>query len=294
MVSHQHEIPIRLFQKRPELAAELLVKTIGATVPPYSTVESESEALTDNDPIELNCDNVSVFRDAFGVAVFAIVTEIQRSQDDGKYYSWPMYLTILRKRLECPVWLLVICTDAATAHWAGRPIEIGPPGFTLLPAVIGPDELLKVTEERSAREAAELLILSAAMCRVGPQTESIAHTLGRRLNELPEPERKKYAGWAWRLLSQEACRVLEDYMSLTYQEYRESPAGQLEQRGERRGELRGELRGEAKSLVKLLGHRGIDVPAEARQRIESCTDIEELDRWFERALSASSIEEVFD
>ncbi|WP_199038716.1 hypothetical protein [Glycomyces salinus] len=84
MVTHQHEIPIRLFQKRPELAAELLVKTVGAALPAYSSVESESEALTDNDPIELNCDNVALFRDQFGKAVFSIITEIQRGRDDDK------------------------------------------------------------------------------------------------------------------------------------------------------------------------------------------------------------------
>ncbi|WP_100448772.1 hypothetical protein [Glycomyces xiaoerkulensis] len=288
MVSHPHEIPIRLFQNRPELAAELLVKRVGADLPAYASAESESEALTDNDPIELNCDNVSVFRDAVGNAVYAIITEVQRSEDAAKSFSWPMYLTILRKRLQCPVRLLVVCTDDATAHWARRPIEIGPPGFTLLADVIGPEELIQATDEQEAHEAAELLILAAAMVRKGPQGDSMAHALGRRLNELSEAERRKYAGWAWRLLSQEACRVLEEYMSLTYQEYLESPAGQLELRGERRGELRGEIR----ALLKLVELRGIEVSAEARERIESCTDSGQVERWFARAVEASSIDQI--
>lgn len=79
-------------------------------------------------------------------------------------------------------------------------------------------------------------------------------------------------------------------MSLTYQEYLDSPAGQLELRGEKRGEKRGEI----KALLKLLGLRGIAVPAETRARIEGCTDSDLIDRWFTRAATASDIDEVFD
>ncbi|GAB3993808.1 hypothetical protein GCM10029992_06450 [Glycomyces albus] len=286
MVTHQHEVPIRLFQNRPELAAELLVKSVGAALPAYSRVESESEALTDNDPIELNCDNVAVFRDEFGKAVYAIITEIQRGRDDDKQYSWPMYLTILRKRLECPVQLLVICTDAVARTWASRPIHIGPVDFILRPEVVGPEELLRMAEENSARDAVEVMILLAAMVGKGPQADHIARKLGRRLNELPDSSRRKYAGWAWRLLSNEACRVLEEYMSLTYEQYLESPAGQLELKGERRGEI--------KALLKLLDLRGIEVSGETRERVESCTDTDTIDMWFSRAASASSAEEIFD
>lgn len=75
-------------------------------------------------------------------------------------------------------------------------------------------------------------------------------------------------------------------MSLTYQEYLDSPAGQLELRGEKRGEI--------KALLKLLGLRGIAVPAETRARIEGCTDSDLIDRWFTRAATASDIDEVFD
>lgn len=290
MVTHPHEVPIRLFQNRPELAAELLTKTIGEALPDYIRAESESEALTDCDPIELNCDNVSVFRDRFGKAAFAIITEIQRSEDDRKHYSWPMYLTILRKRLQCPVRLLVICTDTATADWAQKPIHIGPRDSILLPDVIGPSQLLKIDEAQLPHKAAEMLILTAAMSGKGPRTESIAHELGKRLNELSDSARRKYAGWAWRLLSNDACTILEAYMSLTYQEYLDSPAGQLELRGEQRGEKRGEI----KALLKLLDLRGIALPAEQRAQIEGCTDSDMIDRWFTRAATASGMDEIFD
>jgi hypothetical protein len=291
MVTHSHEVPIRLFQARPELAAALLVKSLGAALPAYASAVAESEALTNNDPLELNCDNAAVFRDEAGVPVFAVIIEVQRGQDSRKHYSWPMYLTILRARLKCPVRLLAICTDAATADWARRAIEVGPPGFTLLPDVINPEDLLEIDEDR-AMEAVEILILKAA-CG-GPQAEQVAHKLGRRLIELSESDRQQYAGWALQLLSNEACDVLEDYMSMTYQEYLESPAGRLELKGEARGQARGEARGMAKAVVEMFELRGIEVPEAVRERILACTDPEQADRWFTSAFSASRAEEIFD
>ncbi|PRY57766.1 hypothetical protein [Glycomyces artemisiae] len=292
MVTHSHEVPIRLFQARPELAAELLVKTLGAAIPAYASALSESEALTNNDPLELNCDNAAVFRSEAGVPVFAVIIEVQRHQDNRKQFSWPMYVTILRARLQCPVRLLAVCTDEATADWARRPIEVGPPGFTLLPDVINPEELLEINEDRSAVGAVEILILKAA-CG-GPQAEQVAHRLGRRLNELSESDRQQYAGWAMQLLSTEACNVLEEYMSMTYQEYLESPAGRLELKGEARGEVRGKALGKAEAVLELLELRKVEVPDAARERILSCTDPDQADRWFTSAFSAHDVEAIFD
>jgi len=291
MVTHSHEVPIRLFQARPELAAELLVKSLGAAFPAYASALPESEALTNNDPLELNCDNAAVFRNEAGVPVYAVVIEVQRGKDDRKHFSWPMYVTILRARLKCPVRLLAVCTDAATADWARRAIEIGPPGFTLIPDVIHPEDLMEI-EEGHAKEAVEILILKAA-CG-GPQAEQVAHKLGRRLIELSEPERQQYAGWALQLLSNEACDVLEDYMSMTYQEYFESPAGKLELKGEARGEARGKALGKAEAVLEMFELRGIEVSEVERERILSSTDPEETDRWFTSAFSAARVAEIFD
>ena len=286
MVTHNHEIPIRLFQDRPEIAAELLTKAVGSTVPFYSSAVSESEALTNCDPLELNCDNVAVFRNAFGKPVCAIVTEIQRSEDRDKPYTWPMYLTNLRSRLRCQVQLLVICTNEATAKWAGQLIKIGPPEFVLRPNVIGPGDLVRFIADFDTREAVELLILIAATKDKGPGTESIARDLGRRLNELSEPDRKKYTGWAFQLLSTAACEILEDQMSLRYEEYRETYAGQLEQRGE--------ARGMARAVLEMFELRGVEVSEAVRERILACTDADQAERWFTSAFSASRAEEIFD
>ncbi|WP_280334512.1 hypothetical protein [Nocardia wallacei] len=60
-----------------------------------------------------------------------------------------------------------------------------------------------------------------------------------------------------------------------------------------RGEAQGEARGEAKTLLKVLRHR-FSVPDSVAQRVEDCTDIEQLDTWTDRALSADTLDEVFE
>jgi hypothetical protein len=61
-------------------------------------------------------------------------------------------------------------------------------------------------------------------------------------------------------------------------------------------QLRAEGRAEgiAEFVLRDLKRRGIRVPSTARDRILACTDITTLERWFDRALDADSIEDVFE
>ncbi|GAA1788687.1 hypothetical protein GCM10009682_08450 [Luedemannella flava] len=67
--------------------------------------------------------------------------------------------------------------------------------------------------------------------------------------------------------------------------------GRIEGRIEGRAEGRAE--GEARSLLTVLDARGIEVPADARDRITSCTDIVQLERWIRLATTATSVEDLF-
>jgi predicted transposase YdaD len=68
----------------------------------------------------------------------------------------------------------------------------------------------------------------------------------------------------------------------------------LIERGMRRGLARGRAEGRAEDVLRILAARGVHVADEARQRILSCMDISTLDRWFERALNASTLSDVLD
>jgi hypothetical protein len=53
-------------------------------------------------------------------------------------------------------------------------------------------------------------------------------------------------------------------------------------------------RGRAEYILRTLSARGVQVDDAARQRILTCTDVATLDRWFDRALNATTLREVLD
>ncbi|MEU3761306.1 MULTISPECIES: hypothetical protein [Streptomyces] len=55
----------------------------------------------------------------------------------------------------------------------------------------------------------------------------------------------------------------------------------------------GRAEGRAKDLLLLLGHRGVEVSEEDRERIVGCGDPDVLGLWFSKALTATSTAEVF-
>jgi hypothetical protein len=57
--------------------------------------------------------------------------------------------------------------------------------------------------------------------------------------------------------------------------------------------LEGKAEGQAKAILRLLERRGVSVPATKRLRITSCTSLETLDRWFDRAITATDADELF-
>jgi hypothetical protein len=58
------------------------------------------------------------------------------------------------------------------------------------------------------------------------------------------------------------------------------------------GRQQGLARGHAEGVLRILAARGVHVSGEARQRILTCTDLATLERWFDRALTASTLADV--
>ena len=64
--------------------------------------------------------------------------------------------------------------------------------------------------------------------------------------------------------------------------------------GREMGREEGLAEGQARALVKMLELKKESVlTVEARQRILECTDVDLIEQWFERAVTASSLDEIF-
>lgn len=102
-----------------------------------------------------------------------------------------------------------------------------------------------------------------------------------------------YAGLVLASLPEAARGYLEALMKTEIYAYQGEYARELLARGRHEG--RGEGRAEAKAadVLTVLEARGVDVTDEARSRIIRCADLDQLDVWLRRAVTAGSANEVF-
>ncbi|MCG0288904.1 hypothetical protein [Streptomyces sp. PSAA01] len=60
-----------------------------------------------------------------------------------------------------------------------------------------------------------------------------------------------------------------------------------------KGKAEGEVHSRVQGVLRALEKRGITTPPETRDRITDCTDLGTLDRWFDRAFTVSTADELF-
>jgi hypothetical protein len=62
--------------------------------------------------------------------------------------------------------------------------------------------------------------------------------------------------------------------------------------GEARGRAEGEARGRAKDILRILAAHRVPVSSELEDVILGCRDLAQLDRWFDRALTARTVDDM--
>ncbi|WP_224368341.1 hypothetical protein [Hyalangium versicolor] len=292
MASMQHEGLLLLFRNRPTLAPELLRDALGLELPPYSEARVESAELTEVVPTEYRADLVVLLLD--GKPVFAIVVEVQLWRDEDKRKTWPLYLTSLRSRVNCPTALLVVAPDAGMARWCAQPIALGHPGFVLQPLVAGPDAIPVLVDEREARKDPELAVLSAMAHGQEKAGQAIAQAVMAAVEGLEEERVRLYVDLALSSLSEAARKALEALMRSGSYEYQSEFARKYVAQGREEGLQQGLQKGEQAALLEVLDARGLEVDAAARQRILSCTELAQLKAWVRKAVIAKSVQELFE
>lgn len=290
MPSHLHEVLVTMFRERPALVVDVLDEALGIDIPDYTTAQVTSGDLTDIAPTEYRADAVITLSDDNGL-VQAIVVEVQLRPDTRKRRTWPVYVATLHARLGCPVILLIVCPDPAVATWCTEPIVVGKPGLTLVPVVLGPQDVPVVTDPHQAQRNPELTVISA-MAHGDRHREPVFHALLAALDTVGPESAILYADLVLAVLPRAARKTLEVCMTTSTHRYHSEFARRYFDQGEAQGEAKGQAKGEAKAVLAVLAARGIEVPDGLREQITTCTDLDQLDIWIHRAATARTAHDL--
>ncbi|WP_437296226.1 hypothetical protein [Sorangium sp. So ce426] len=287
MPSVTHEALVELFKNRPTLAAEMLHDALGHPVPTFTEARVESSDFTEIVPSDRRADVVVLLVGEQQRPAMAIVVEVQLRVDPDKPYVWPVYVTQTRARHRCPTGLLVVTINAEMASWCSRPIDTGHPGWTLTPLVLGPQGVPVVTDAEQAKAAPEVAVLSAMAHGQSEAAVAIGEAFFAAAPGLDEERRAVYGDLVLSSLNAAARRRLEAMMKSGYQFQSEFARGYVA-----KGRQEGILEAKAQAVLAFLEARGLEVPAEVRERVLASTDLDELDRWIRRAAVISDAREL--
>jgi hypothetical protein len=234
---------------------------------------------------------------------YLLAVEAQSGRDVKKPSSWTYYTAHLHAKYQLPVVLLVVCHSQTTADWASAATHVGLaacPTLTLQPLVLGPDNLPVITEPALAAKDVGLASLSAIAHSTHEQANAILNALVAALQTV-DPNRatvffelttlgldkKTPAAHFWRQLME--TKDLSFFRSEFAEFLRDQ--GRAEARAEAQAEA--VAKGHADGVLRILDKRGIDVPEDVRVRVTACTDEAMIDAWYDRALTATTADDLF-
>lgn len=292
MVSSPHEAMHRIFQEYPGLFSRVS-EVLGVNIPQPTSATVLPTDLTEAKPVERRVDTLLRI-ETQDDGPFLLAIEAQGKKDPRKTTSWPYYVSYLHNKYDgLPVLLLVVCQDHTTAQWAARPLTIGLPQWptlTLNPLVAGPHNMPVITNVAEARKDLALATLAAITHADNPDVGTILKTLSAALREAPDNITdpiveltaqglgNRPAAQQWRNLVAVDTSFYKSFMS---EEIRDE------------GRAEGQAKGQAEGLLLVLEARGIAVTDEIRKKVADCDDPRLLQRWLQRAATATSAEEVF-
>jgi hypothetical protein len=291
MPSYLHELLLLLFRNRSQAAADLL-RRLDVQMPDFDDVRVESADLNHVKPAEYRADLV-LFLMRGTQKQLGIIIEVQLQDKEEKRYSWPAYVANLRARHRCPVCLLVITVDEATARWAAEPIKLGPDNW-FTPRVVGPSNTLAVTDLSLAEQNVELAVLSAI--EHGKNTDSelaarVASTAIVASAGIDAERSRLYLDLILISLSEKARRALQSMNSLGFEyqsDFARKYVAQGRAEGKAEGKAEGRAEGRAEILLKQLTSRFGPPEDDLQARLYRATD-SQLDTVAEELLTAPTL-----
>ncbi|MEV7240111.1 hypothetical protein AB0N92_02445 [Streptomyces sp. NPDC093248] len=287
MVGSSHEALHRIFQKDPTLLTRALQRVLHVPFPEPRQIAALNVDLTEIEPVERRVD--TLLRAETDEGTYLFVIESQGKVDDRKRGSWPYYLSYLYEKYRCEPVLIVVTQNSATARWAARPIRLGFRDWhslTVRPLVLGPDNVPVIADEQSAAKDVPIAVLSVMTHGRGPQAPAILGSVATALRTIDEETAAVLAQFVDSCLADpQAKQMWRDLMTATQYFWRHPLAEQVREEG--RVEAKTEM------VLNILEWRGIEVPHAVRDRVNACTDLNQLEVWAQRAMHAKDAAELF-
>lgn len=280
MPSLKHQAIVQVLRDHPRLVA-LLLKQFGIIVPPDSNpVIADSDlSLRDPDALkELRADNVFLFQGNSGRV--AVVVEVQTgSLTRKRRLAWMCYTASAWQVYDCKAYILVLATTQRAIRSSERLIEIGQPGFNFLPFVTGHRRLPPMGALPIGPGLIMLHVLTSTLDLSSHEARMPALAA---IAWAPAEQSQRYAHIIRLFTPKHVRKAVEDLMQTVFKDSFID-----------RYIAQGRTEGGAHMLLTLLAARGLAVLDDARTRINGCADVEQLEKWATRALTATTTNEIF-
>ncbi len=289
MPTTEHDALVDMFRDNPPLAPHLVEKLFGVNVPAYKEVCVGDSALNQTKSVEFRADLALELRDAQQDAVLSIILEVQRDDDPGKKWSWPVYATAQRSRKRCPTIVLVVATDTKVAEWAAKPIDVGLGLTVMRPLVLGPSMIPVITDPEVAEHEPELAVLSALSHGDGEFGPQVVQTLVHALMQSQHEHLTLYLALVYNHVRAHLKRAIEVMI--------------MEQKAQDKIIVMppfmqaliddGAIKNSRSTLLRQLKRAGIELTNAQRTRIETCSDLSLFERWTDNIIGAKTAADVF-
>ncbi|MCX4242500.1 hypothetical protein [Paraliomyxa miuraensis] len=278
MASPLHELFVELFVEHPELLLPTLDEPLelGGALPRFRRGESASSQIP---PLRADL-TLELHRPDHDDPFAAGTVEIQLNRDDDKPYSWLHYHSGLHYRLRIPTFLVVVTNDPEVATWAAGPFHSGM--VTIRPWVIGPANVPVIATPQEARAALPQALLSGMVHGREPVAAEIGTALAAALDDTPDDVGALY----WDTFLTGLDGAMRRMMEMQRRDWTPRSDWGKEHFA------KGKAAGRASDILELLDIRGLPPDPKLRERILTCTDLEQLGRWFRRAATARSLDDL--
>ncbi|MFG3252316.1 hypothetical protein [Streptomyces sp. NPDC048172] len=287
MVSAPHEAQHRIFQENPRLFASAF-RVLGIPFPDPVEVSLMDTDLTEMKPLERHVDTLLRVEVEDGSS-YLLAIEAQGRKAPEKPSSWAYYLAHLYAKYRYPPILLVVCRDKGTATWAAEPIRIGLPShptLTVHPLVLGPHNVPAITDPAEAAADIPLAVFSAITHGNDPDAAAILEALASALTSTDAESAAIFAEFTEVGLGDTPARDLwRHLMSTSLSHFHGLVAETFREEGR--------CLERASAVVQALEFRDVPLTDADRARVAACTDMPTLARWFERAFTVTSADELF-